>query len=410
MILRIKSARYLAGGTFLGALVNLIAVPLVVGLYGYEGFGSYAQVYFMATLLGCLSSLRIEWQLPDMNPGSTEYRRTILICLVFGTATSVALGLMLQMLMFPEAESSGLHLALCTLGVQQMMMSQVFHAALISKQNLAGIGVCRLVVPSITAIAQILVFTLLPSPSGLLAGWVLGLAAGNSVGLALLLHGNGMATVGVGKQAWLREFFCLASKSKSSLAANCMGLALMPLQLQLIGTLYGLGAVGIFAAAWRLLVAPCQMLGGIIGQQMWSEVAYSRRHSSLPDASVYRKKLAAVLLVVVACLSAVVFSSDVLLTYAEKHADLGEILDVIVPFSAICISAFIMATSHFLALGKQHWKAALDLLLICCVVGGYFVGFDGFPAWLTFMSATYGLFGMIFLALHFYAYTAASCK
>lgn len=277
--------------TIAGALVSFVSLPFIVQIYGFQEFGKYSSLFYFVSLVGPLSAFRMEWLLPAMTPGSCQFGVAQHVCVRVAFLIAALSGVFVWCCFFAESPAVLTSLLLCIVVVQQVALSQIIHALAIANHSLYAIAACRFLMPVGTAVVQLTVYEVAEGMYGLFVGWGAGLVLSNGIALVLLKKHVPLQEIHVGFTGTLVEARGLFARSKVSVLVNAMTLSVMPLQMEMITSMFGDAASGKFAAVWRFLVVPGQLVGGVVGQILWADVALAVRKGNPLFVKSYHKSI-----------------------------------------------------------------------------------------------------------------------
>lgn len=280
----------LAGGAVLGQAVVVLASPVLTRLYSPDDFGLLAVFSSVLGILAVIASLRYEIAIPlpeDESEAANILVLALLLVMVTAGLSGVAVLLFSSRIVAatnsPELEP---YIWLIPLGVLLAGWYQVLNYWAVRHAAFGAIARTRLAQGSSSVITQVGLGLLGAGPFGLLAGQVLGRAAGTTT---LASHTLKSAATAL-KTVSLASAFQLAARyrrfplfSSWSSLANSLSSQIPSL---LLAFYFGPGVTGLYALGHRVLQAPMSLLGSSIGQVFFSRAATYKREGRLEELVV----------------------------------------------------------------------------------------------------------------------------
>lgn len=269
----------IVAGTALGQLLAISASPVISRLYSPADFGIFSIVNSLAMVLGTVLALRYELAIP-LPHAETDARSLVVLSAIVTVATSLTSSFVLVPLSQPLADRIGQPglgpwLLWLPLVGAAITMFQLLNQWTLRQQRYRATARRNVVQSTSTVIIQLATGVRLAGPSGL----VLGLAGGQVIGAASLLHGSGLR--GRVELADLRRVARRYRRFPMQLAPagflNAVGLYLPVL---LFAVLYGAEAAGWLGFTQRILALPVALVGQAVAQVYMSELAQDRRAGS----------------------------------------------------------------------------------------------------------------------------------
>jgi len=274
-------------GTALGQLLAIAASPLISRLYSPDEFGVFSIVNALAMVLGTVMALRYELAIP-LPPDDRDARTLVVLSAIVTVATTVVGLLVLLPLSAPIADAVG------EPGLESWLLWVPVIGATITSFQLLNQWALRQqryratarrnVVQSVSTVTIQLVTGLrVAGPTGL----VLGLAGGQAIGAASLLHGAGLRGTFERADALrlARRYRRFPMQLAPAGLLNAVGLYLPVL---LFAILYGAEVAGWLGFTQRILAIPLALVGQAVAQVYMSELAQARRIGSQRQYQLFR--------------------------------------------------------------------------------------------------------------------------
>jgi O-antigen/teichoic acid export membrane protein len=269
-----KSIVTLMSANVIGAVVLLIATPILTRLYEPADFGLIAPFSAAMSILMVASSLRYEVAIPL--PKSDKSARLLLVfALVLNAIAAIVLALLIALwgpavllrLGVPEIAPLLIFLPIMVLGAGTY---RCFRLWAIRMRDFRSIGRTKIVQSFGQAVVQIAMGAAGFGPSGLIVGQIVGfssgtmrLARGSISDLRQLLKSGTIRRIRV----LARRFIKFPAFDTPASIINTMAVQLPNL---LLIVLFGPAVAGAYALVERVLTAPMSMFGQTVGQVLFS--------------------------------------------------------------------------------------------------------------------------------------------
>lgn len=263
-------------GTALGQVIAFGASPVLSRLYSPEDFGVFSVINALAMLLGTGMALRYELAVPL--PREDHDARTLVVLGGVVTASTTILSIAVIAIFSGMIDQivTDTRLRPWVITVPLIAASlatfRILNQWALRQQRYAATA-RRNVVQSVSTVAiQLCVGMGLIGPAGLIAG----LAGGQAVGAASLIHGAGLR----GHSSWadLRRLARRYRRFPMLLApSGILNAAGVYVPVILFATLYTSQVAGWFGFTQRMLALPITLVGQAVAQVYLSELAQSRR-------------------------------------------------------------------------------------------------------------------------------------
>lgn len=315
-----RSVSVLAGGTFAGQCIVVLASPFLTRLYSPEDFGLLAVYTSMLAMFAVVVSLRYQLAIP-LPEKEEDAVHVVVLCflVVLGMSLiTVLVVLFMGQSIVEMTNTPGLirYMWLLPIGLFLTGIYQVFNYWAIRTKAFTAIARTKLTQTLSMVTVQLGGYTF--GPLALLLGQVLGNAAG-MINLGTLTIHNRWA---VFRSVKLHDVLIAARRYKhfpmfSTLggALNTAGIQLPPL---LFAAMFSTSSAGIFMLTHRVLTMPMQLVGRAIADVFFSRAAEARRHGNMGQlvADIHEKlvhiimPLVLILILVGPDLFTMVFGSD----------------------------------------------------------------------------------------------------
>ena len=278
-----RNVSILAGGTFAGQAVVVVASPLLTRVYSPEDFGVLAVYASLLAIMGVIASLRYQLAIPLPEKDEEAAHVAVLSLLV---VLGMTLFTALVVAFFRESLAQTFnvpvvarYLWLLPLGLFLAGIYEVFNCWAIRIKAFPAIARTKLTQSLSMVGVQLGGFIL--GPLALILGHVSGQAAGNTSLGMLAIRNQWSLFCNVGLQGVIR-----ASKRYRGFpifstwggAFNMAGTHLPPL---LFAASFSASAAGIYMLANRVLSMPMQLIGRAISDVFFSNAAEANRNNQL---------------------------------------------------------------------------------------------------------------------------------
>lgn len=397
-----RNLSILVGGTSAAQLLMILAAPLLTRLFAPEDFGVLAVYGSLLALIGVFASLRYELAIP-LPEDDAEAASVAVLSLLLVALTTVLSGALVALLGTAIAEVLGLqalagYLWLLPAGVLLSGTYNVLCYWSVRNRRFSAIARARICQSVVTLIIQFAAFKL----GGL--ALMLGQVAGQGAGAATLARPALAMSVfrlvswgGVWKATVRYRRFPVFSSGAGF--ANIAGLQLLPI---LLVPIFGAAIVGLYALAYRILALPMSLVGGAVGQVLFSSAAESYRTDKLGFLviDIYEKLsrigLPATLMLVLA--GPYVFG----IVFGEEWAEAGQIASWMAPWFYFQFVSSPLSAAIFSATERQQYMLAFQIVmfvlrLLAIASGVYFGEFITVIIFFSFASSiSYaGLLGVL---------------
>jgi len=361
--LYLKHAGTLFGATATAQIINLMLYPVIARTYNSTDVGYFSLFVSAASIIGPLASGRF-----DVVIQASPYAQRFA---VFNLAVllSIPVALLSGLAFYGYAFSAGgftplwagIFFSICIL----LLAYSYSGSAMLLKHEAYGKNGASIVARSLlTAAPQIAFFLILPSATGLIAGFGVGLVAQALViWHAVNQLGSRRATFRQMKAVLVRyrqyPLFDVLSTFLSMLVLH--GLSFFLLEL------YGADEVGYFGFAFRIAAVPMGLIAGSMSSVFFQRAAKLYRETgSFTDPLHFNLKIGVALaaLIWIAKLLLSEWAVDIYLGSKWKHV--AEVLILLAPMMALRF-VFISVSATPLILGRTLWLlgARISLAAVC---------------------------------------------
>lgn len=394
------SRQFLAlfSGTMLAQVFNLASYPLLSRLYTPEDFGLFGTFIAASAIPGAIACGRFELAIATVPHAG---RRAMLwLCLSLALGVSIISTALMSLWWWHSGVPSlallapMLFLAVLLTGVTNAStMYLMRHESF----RFASAGV---VVRTATTVVLQLGFALLwPSPTGLIVGFCLGLAAQALLGMAISHRSFGIGKPRTGQmRAMFRRFRPQVSVDLPGSLLAALSFNLIPFFLQY---LYGIRAVGFYSMGQRIAVLPLQLFNDSLSQVFFQRAARAQEERGEFWAE-YRFTLLASGAISLAMLAGMLLlARPVLALYLGAGWDMAAtILIIMAPMLAIRSVTMSLATSVFV-LKRPVWLLYHNMAGVAAIAAAF--GFawkteGGLTQFLTLLALLQGAELLLFFA------------
>lgn len=268
-------------GTIIGQLVAVAAIPVITRLYTPAEFGAFAVLSAAAVIASSVMSLRFEKAVP-----LPEHERDALAVTLLGLGAATVLGGagLVAALMLDEhlaiwtgaPESSSWWWMVPVAGGLSAWFAVLGQLA-VRHHRYRALGVRNALQPGATSLTQLALAPLLPGPSGLMLGYLIGRVAG----LPGLLLGSGLGTP-QGRRARTRSVLgAMAMRYRRfpfvGMPAGLLNMIGLQVPMILVARQFGTEIAGPFGVALLVATLPVTLVAVAVGQVYLGQFAARRR-------------------------------------------------------------------------------------------------------------------------------------
>lgn len=380
----VRNVLKVSGGSIIGQLVAIAALPLLTRLYSPADYGAvsvYGAVVAIAAL-GATGRFERAILLPGRDAlGNSEARALgvlsfrVLAWFCIGLALLASLAILADL--NPWADTLGWMLLLIPLGVFGTALAQILIAVRSRDGEFGAIGHYSILQPLFGYGSQLALGILVPSRLILILGSLIGSLAG-------------CVSLGRGR---LRQLFRIPEdNSLSAIASKYSRFPRFELPFAVISGLswsgvlivlefgYSAAVVGLYAVVYRILALPSGVLGNAIAQVYMREAAQLRESPS--SVRLFCRMLGTLVLVALPLFALIgVFGGPVFrLLLGDAWLGVDEFLIVLLP---AIVARFIGSpvTTVFSVFQRQGQLLAWQIVHLIVTIGGLFIGIGiGFDA------------------------------
>lgn len=263
-----RAVAAIAGGSALGQLLALIALPFISRAYSPTELGVFTIINASATILSAVITFRLERALALPREETAAQGLAVLAFISIGVSSSV---LLIVSVHYREPLAATLGIPEFSIWVWSIPTLAALIAIFVVLNQLAvrheryrAISIRNAVQP-----ASIRGFQLIMS-NAIFPGLVVGALLGRMIGILGLLRGSGIRGYLIGGSLTSQSALALARRywrfpfiSMPSGLLNVLNLTLPPI---LIGSVYSVSETGQFGMAYQLVNVPVILLGAAVGQ------------------------------------------------------------------------------------------------------------------------------------------------
>lgn len=366
-----KHVATVLGGAIGAQAMPLLAAPLITRMCTPSELGAFSVWLGVVAVSAIVATLRLETAM-ILDHGIEQQR--VCFGVVFQTATITSFLVSLCALAAHALGLEALHDqswgALAIVGVATWLTAytQTVLAYATSHKAFGKAAHAKILGAATIALTQLLLLWLGAGEAGLLAGQLIGLAAGLLAAVVLLrppLPRLGLRLDGAGYAYLLRhqKFW------RYALPSNLLNALVSQLPLFLIGMRHGVLAAGLYALTQRVLSAPVSLLAASVLEVFKRESVHE--FETLGHCSrAYRHTFKALLLLGLGpALVLLLFSPQLFAwVFGESWRPAGELAQILAPLCFLNFLASPLSYVFFVA-GKQKfdliWQVALFLVTLC---------------------------------------------
>lgn len=287
----------LVGGAGAAQLVTILAAPVLTRIYSPEAFGEFAELLAIILVLQNVITLRFDLAVPVADSRRDAALLASLAAVVAALLSSLTLGLLLlgaRLGILPGSYDAGTSLSFCTC-LFAASCGQILAQWWLRDGRYRLVSVARGIQATVQAAAQAGLGALSAVPTSLLVG----LSLGHGSAAALLmsrLRGEVRPRLVAGAPAdylsVARKFWRFPLISTWSALVNSAGLNA---PLIVIGALFGMDVLGLYALAHRAIGLPMTLVGQASAQAYMVEAARSMREAPTRVAGMMVRTSAAMI-------------------------------------------------------------------------------------------------------------------
>jgi O-antigen/teichoic acid export membrane protein len=282
---RIRGVLSLGGGTLVGQLVLIGAIPLLSRIYPPEAFGVFSALIAIVSIAGSIATLKFDTGLilPKSDQDAASMGRLALVTALVISAISAVGTWIIGLLGWGESWN-GVQFAPFWVAIIVFLSAliSIFTQIALRERAYAAISL-RVPLQSIsTAIAQLIFGVLTPGPAGLLGGTVIG----NILGLATTIRMSLriLRLKGSHWRAIIREYWRLPGLLAPSALLNVSS---SQLPLLAVVAFYGVGVAGEFGMVQRIVYIPGTLIAVSVAQVFAAELARHIREGGAEITRIY---------------------------------------------------------------------------------------------------------------------------
>lgn len=358
--------------TALGQIVYIFTLPLVGHLFEVSDFGLFTIYMAVVNIAAPLINLKYDGSL--FSSGSDdELAARLHLCLVtclFTTLVGVFFAVTALIFARPMDAAFGLLIATLPIGAGLSGLWDVASAFAIRTGEIRRLGVARLLQPLVLAVSHVLLGVAAFGPSGLLAGSILSYCVYSGYifsgpRLRLILRKSLEHSLSQAKSMSREQ----ASFPKMLAPAQLLTLGVSNLPSAAIGMFFGPTIAGLYGLAYRIVVAPVQIVCMPIGNVLTSHICGpSPRMSVVYSAMAAALALVSLPLLLLALASPAV--SDLLLP--PKWIEISRYISILAIGASLQALALPFYDSYA-ALHRQAARLKLEVSRFVAVSLGLFV-------------------------------------
>ncbi len=285
-----KSTGVLVGGTAIGQLLGLIALPLLTRIYTANDFSALAIYAAILAMLSSVICMRFDAAIP-LPDDESEAQNLLLLALISIAGVTILLSILVLFFSDALAQVLGMKnfssfLWLVPIGSAFVGLYSAFQFMVLRKKAFVAISKTRLIQAASGISTQVILGFSFSGPIGLMVGYT-------------LMSGAGVISLGLGTlksaimQAHFPSWFILvrtAAKYKRfpqySVAEELINTAGIQIPVLLIG-IHSIGPeAGYLFLAMRVLGSPIGIIGSAVSQIYYSHAAQYERDGKLAEETV----------------------------------------------------------------------------------------------------------------------------
>lgn len=395
-----KAAGLLVGGTALGQVVLLLALPFLTRLYSPENFNILAIYVAVVGIFSGAICLRFDIAISLPEPSADAWRLMILgiwCAAVLSTLIAAGLALLLWGLSINVGVEWYIFSLIVGLGLFSMGAFNSLQMWYVREKKFLSISLVKFLQSVAVVSIQIGVGIWLATAMGLLWGQLAGSLVGAFVFIVLLSRSLG-SFGGLSVQDVKRFFHVYGRFPKYSVLESLANEAASQLPLLLIAFLLGGAEAGYLMLAMRVLQAPIALLGNAISQVYLSQAPLSERKGEL--AALSRSMLAKLSKVGVGPLifAAIVSPTVFPILFGSEWQRAGELVGWMTPWFIFQLLVSPISMSLHVK-GKQDVALYLQLVSLLIRVAAVLLFYFFFKG---FMVEAYALSGFVSYLLYFF--------
>jgi O-antigen/teichoic acid export membrane protein len=259
-----RSVLQLTSGTAAGQVIGIAVTPVLTRLFAPEDFGTFAVYTTMVGLLVVVGTLRYELAVPlarTATDAAALVRGAFAVLGVFSALVALAVALPATRDLAPSL--SGVHWLLVPVGLLATGSYSLVAATAVRDQRFAALGRRQVWQAVVRAAVQVGTGLAGLTRTGLVLGHVVGSAAGT----ASLLRSSEIARTAARLREPLRPLAVLKQFRKYplySMPAGLLNSTALQVPVILLASGYGVGFVGQYALAQRVIAAPLTLVASSI--------------------------------------------------------------------------------------------------------------------------------------------------
>jgi O-antigen/teichoic acid export membrane protein len=368
-----KHVATVLGGAIGAQAMPLLAAPLITRMCGPGDMGTFAVWMGVVTVSAIAATLRLETaMILDHEP----QQQRVCFSVVFRSASVVALlvsaGALLAHALGLSALRQQTPVALLMLGAGTWLMActQTTLAYATSHKAFGRAAQAKIWGAATIALSQVLLLVLGAGEAGLLAGQLIGLAAG--LAAALLLLRPPLPRWSLRPDAGARAYLLRHEKFwRFALPSNLLNALVSQMPLFLIGIQHGVKAAGLYALTQRVVAAPVSLLAASVLEVFKRESVHE--FETLGHCSrAYRYTFKALLLLGVGpALVLLLFSPSLFgWVFGPAWREAGELAQYLAP---LCLLNFIASPLSyvFFVAGRQKVDLVWQIALFCTTLAAF---------------------------------------
>lgn len=394
------SRQFLAlfSGTVLAQLFNLASYPLLSRLYTPEDFGLFGTFIAASAIPGAIACGRFELAIAT----APHAGRRAMLWLCLGVAFAVSLmatALMSLWWWHSGVPSLALLAPMLFLAVLLTGVANASTMYLMRHDSFRFASAGVVVRTATTVILQLCFALLWPSPTGLIVGFCLGLAAQAVLGMAISHRSVGIGRPRRGQmRAMFRRFRPQVSVDLPGSLLAALSFNLIPFFLQY---LYGIRAVGYFSVGQRIAVLPLQLFNDSLSQVFFQRAARAQEERGEFWAEYRFTLLASGAISLAMLVGMLLLARPVLAIYLGPGWDMAAtILIIMAPMLAIRSVTMSLATTVFV-LKKPAWLLYHNMAGVVAIAGAFAFAWGtgaGLIEFLTILAVAQGAELLFFFA------------
>lgn len=401
----VKELITLFSGEGLVQIIGVVSYFVLPKLYSPNDFGEFAIFNSIISLLLLTMSGNYEAAIvvaPKKKEAKSllEISQLILFISAFFIASLIGLANVFEFSVSPLIQANGVSFFLVLLLSGQLA---ILHFWFIRQRDFKKISLYRTTQRAVIFASAILISFLFPGTNGLLHSLLFGSLA------ALLVLNKGK--IKLNKKQWKVEWNELKVLLKSyknfplySVPTSFAYLLSLQVPVFLIGSFFQTKDVGFYSLASSLILLPCTMLGNILYNFYYPNIAKAIQLKELTKEMLYKPLTGIILITSIPCCLAVFFTQDLIqLILGDDWSTTGRMITFLAPLLMIIPATdFLLMT--FNAFQKQKWGLFFNILqifLVSAAFGLSFVFNDLFLGLELFSVALLFLFCLIFIKVKY---------